>query len=156
MIGFLRKRVELGRKGALVLACVVVAACSQDVRRHGYVPPPEDLAKIEVGKSTRDSVVETVGAPSSVDLRDDRGFYYIQTTTRKYGARAQSAVGHRLVVINFDARGVVSNVQEIELEGDKIVSFERRVTDAGANNNTFLRQLLGNLTNFSPGAATGS
>lgn len=139
----------------LMLATVIVAACSKDVRRHGYVPPAEDLAKVEVGKSTRDSVIETVGLPTSEGILDRSGFYYVSTSKRKYGFRAQETVAAELVVISFDSQDRVTNVERYETDGKKIVSIERRVTDSGANNNTFLRQLIGNLTNFSPAVATG-
>lgn len=139
----------------LLSVTVLLSACSKDVRRHGYVPPPSDLEKVEVGVSTRDSVVETIGAPTSEGILDKSGFYYVSTTKRKYGFRAQETVRAELVLISFDARDRVSNVERYVTDGKKIVSIERRITDSGANNNTFLRQLLGNLTNFSPAVATG-
>ncbi len=154
MFGYPRGRIAVLRSLAAAAILLVVASCSQDTRKHGYVPPPEDLAQIKVGVSTRDTVIETIGAPSSSGILNEGGFYYVATHTRKYGARAQRIVSRDLVAISFDSRGVVSGVQRFSLEDGRAVPIERRVTDTGADNQTFLRQLVGNLSNFNPGLAT--
>lgn len=154
MIGFPRGRMAVWRILGALSVVLVVAACSSAIRKHGYVPPPEDLAQVQVGVSTRDSVIETIGAPSSSGILNKGGFYYVATYTRKYGARAQRIVSRDLVAISFDSRDVVSGVQRFDLSDGKAVVLERRITDSGADNQTFLRQLVGNLTNFNPALAT--
>lgn len=140
-------------RGILCAAVMVsLSACVAEFRNHGYVPAEEDLAEIKVGVDNRDSVVESVGAPSSSGVLDTSGYYYVSTRMRHYGMRAPQIVDRSLVAISFDTRGVVSNVERYSLQDGRAIPLERRVTDSGVANKTFLRQLVGNLTNFSPGS----
>lgn len=127
-----------------------VAACSAIYRNHGYVPTQEELAEIKVGVDTRDSVAETIGAPSSSGILTDGGYYYVATRMRHYGPRQPEIVSRELVAISFTSSGVVSNIESYGLEDGQIVAFERRVTSSSVEDKTFLRQLLGNLGRFNP------
>lgn len=149
-----RQRGSVWRGACFSLALMALAACASDVRRHGYVPPPDELAKIQVGVTSRDKVVETIGAPTSSGVLNEGGFYYVSTQVKEYGFRAEKIVGRQLVAISFDGRGIVSGVERYDLEDGIAVPIDRRITDSGANNQTFLRQLLGNLTNFNAGSFT--
>lgn len=136
----------------LVGAGVAVAGCTAQYRNHGYVPTEEDLAEVVVGVDTRDSVSESIGAPSSSGVLDESGYYYIATRLRHYGASQPKPVSRELVVISFDRSGVVSGVERFGLEDGQVIPLERRVTSSGIQDSTFLRQLLGSIGNISPGA----
>ncbi len=149
-------RLKPASKTLVLAACLAVAgACSPIFKNHGYVPPPEDLAKIKVGVDTRDSVVETIGAPSSSGLVRDSGFYYVTSRIRHYGPKRPEVVSRELVAISFDQRGVVRNVERFGLEDGYVIVLDRRVTDSSVENKGFLRQLLGNIGNFNPANIPG-
>lgn len=142
-----------GRCLVLALPLVVcLSACTAQYKNHGYIPLPEDLEKISVGKDTRDTVKETVGVPSSGGLLNDSGYFYVRSRMRTFGAMAPKVVDRQVVAVSFDSRGVVSNVERFGLERGRIVTLQRRVTSAGVTDNTFLRQLLGNIGRASPAA----
>lgn len=142
---------------AAVLGIVLLsgAACVSTFRDHGYVPTEEDLAEIVVGVDTRDSVIETVGTPGASGVLNDSGFYYVATRFRHYGPTAPKPVSRELVAISFDTAGVVQGVERYGLQDGRVIPLERRVTDAGVADTTFLRQLLGNLGRIGPGAIIG-
>jgi len=121
-----------------------------EYRNHGYIPVPEDLAEISVGRDTRETVAETVGTPSSSGVLDASGYYYVATRMRHYGLLGPQIVDRELLAISFDRRGVVSNIERFGLEAGRAIPLERRITDSSVESRTFLRQLLGNLTNFNP------
>ncbi|MCB1339763.1 MAG: outer membrane protein assembly factor BamE [Pseudooceanicola sp.] len=144
----------LGRLGRLALAgglVLAMTACVATYRNHGYVPPEEELAKIQVGRDTRESVAETIGTPGASGVLNTGGYYYIESRVRHYGARAPQTISRELVAISFDSRGRVSNIERFGLERGRVIPLERRITDSGASDRSFLRQLLSNLGNFSPG-----
>lgn len=148
-------------KRVIRIACAAalglsLSACSAIYRNHGYVPPAEDLAKVSVGVDTRDSVIETIGAPSSSGVLQDSGFYYVQTRFRHYGPRAPEIVSRELVAISFNPSGTVRNIERFGLEQGRVVTLQRRVTESSLEDKTFLRQLLGNLGNFNPASALPS
>lgn len=129
-----------------------MAGCTAQYRNHGYVPTEEDLAEVVVGVDTRDSVAESIGAPSSSGVLDESGYYYVATRLRHYGASQPKPVSRELVAISFDRSGVVSGVERFGLEDGQVIPLERRVTSSGIQDSTFLRQLLGSIGNISPGA----
>jgi outer membrane protein assembly factor BamE (lipoprotein component of BamABCDE complex) len=129
-------------------AMTALVACTAQFRNHGYVPLEDDLANIVVGIDTRDSVAETVGAPSTGGILDNSGYYYVRTRVRHYAYQAPKVIDREVVAITFDKRGVVNNIERYGLEDGKVVPLERRVTDASVANLSFLRQLLGSLGKF--------
>ncbi|MCE8509015.1 outer membrane protein assembly factor BamE [Ruegeria pomeroyi] len=135
---------------AIGLTVGALTACTAIYRNHGYVPTAEELAAIQVGVDTRDSVVEAVGTPSSSGLLNESGYYYVATRMRHYGARAPQVVSRELVAISFDQRGVVRNIERYGLEDGRVIPLERRVTSSSVEDKTFIRQLLGNLGSFNP------
>jgi len=130
---------------------VVVAGCTSVYRNHGYMPIEEDLAKIRLGVDTRESVVEAIGSPGASGVLNEGGFYYVATTFRHSGVREPRPVSRELLAISFDARGIARNIERYGLEDGRVIPLERRVTDSGASNSTFIRQLLGNLGRIGPG-----
>ena len=136
--------------GAAMLA---IAGCTAVYRNHGYVPPEDQLDAIAVGKDTRDSVLDTVGPPTSSGVLKESGFYYVASQMRHYGPLEPKVMSREVVAINFDSRGVVSGVERYSLEDGKVIPLQRRVTSSSIEDKTFLRQLLGNLGRFNPGTA---
>lgn len=150
-------RLKPASKTLVFSACLgVVAACSPIFRDHGYIPPPEDLAEIKVGVDTRESVIESIGAPSSSGVVRDSGFYYVSSRIRHYGPRKPEVVERELLAISFDQRGVVRNIERFGLEDGNVITLERRVTESSIESNGFLRQLLGNIGNFNPANIPGA
>ncbi|WP_146345226.1 outer membrane protein assembly factor BamE [Phaeobacter marinintestinus] len=155
MLSTINKLKPALRIGLIGMAAVSLSACVALYRNHGYVPNDEDLAEIQVGVDTRDSVTEAVGTPGSAGVLRDSGFYYVSTRMRHYGATAPKVVSRELVAISFNQSGVVQNIERFGLEDGRVVPLSRRVTSSSVESNTFLRQLMGNLGNFNPGDALG-
>lgn len=137
----------------LGLMMVVIAACSPVFRNHGYVPNDDELAQIEVGKDTRETLAPLIGRPSAAALLNDHGWYYVQSRWKHSGARPPKEIDRQVVAITFTEEGVVENVERFGLEGGKVVALSRRVTTSNIKGVSFLRQLLGSLGNFRGGEA---
>mgnify|MGYP006172747641 CR=1 FL=1 len=139
----IRRRVPLWlAAGVLVLG---VAACAPIYRDHGYVPTQEELAAVEVGKDTRETVAEKVGRPSTSGLLNDVGWFYVQSRWKHYGAKAPQEIDRQVVSITFTDAGVVQNVERFGLEDGQVVTLSRRITDTNIKGVSFIRQIMGNL-----------
>lgn len=137
---------------ACAIAALALAGCSAIYKKHGYVPTEEQLAEVVVGVDTKDSVAETIGAPTASGVLNDGGYYYVSTLMRTRGAGATKPVSRSLVAISFNSRDVVSGIERYSLEDGRVIPLERRVTSSSVEDKTFIRQLLGNLGNFNPGS----
>ncbi len=141
MIGIFTRRV-----GVMLALCVLVlTACSPIVRNHGYVPSDEDLSLITVGVDTRETVAQSIGAPSAGGVMNGSGFYYVRSRWETRGFSAPDEADRQVVAVTFDEDGVVENIERFGLERGRVIALSRRVTDNSIRNISFIRQLLGNV-----------
>jgi outer membrane protein assembly factor BamE (lipoprotein component of BamABCDE complex) len=133
----------------------VAAACSAVYRNHGYVPSDDELALVEVGKDTRETVAEKIGKPSAQGLLNDVGWFYVQSRFRHYGPLEPQEVERQVVAVNFTEAGVVSNIGRYGLQDGRVFEISRRVTETNIRGVTFISQLLGNLGRVSAGDLLG-
>ncbi len=139
-----RKRGRFGA-GFAGLALLALVACAPVFRNHGYVPAPDELALIEVGVDTRETVAEKVGRPSTSGLLNDVGWFYVQSRYKNLGYREPQEVDRQVLAITFAESGVVENVSTYGLEDGQVVEISRRVTESNIKGIGFIRQLLGSL-----------
>lgn len=134
--------------GALILT---LAACSPMMRFHGYAPSDEELAQIEVGQDTRETVAQRVGQPGMGGVMAGSDWFYVQSDWEHRQWRAPEEVDRQVVAISFDSRDRVSNIERFGLEDGEVVSLSRRVTESGPRPSV-LSQVLRVLGQFSTSA----
>ncbi len=145
----------LGR-AILLFGLLTLSACGATYRNHGYLPPPEDLSQIEVGRDTRDTVSAAVGRPGTAGITDDSGWYYVRSRWRDFAWRAPVEIDRRVLAISFAPSGTVSNIEEFGLERGRVVRLSRRVTTDNTQGVGFLRQAFGNLGRIDAESLFGS
>lgn len=130
----------------LVLALpLFAAACTATYRNHGYIPPEDQLALVEVGRTNQAELEALVGRPSAAGVLTGGAWYYVGSRWQYFGAREPREIDRQVVAISFTETGTVSNVERFGLEQGQIVTLSRRVTDGGVRSSGLLRQLLGNI-----------
>ncbi|MFO1203964.1 MAG: outer membrane protein assembly factor BamE [Tabrizicola sp.] len=135
---------QASRKQCLMLVMVAsVAACSPVYRNHGYVPSEEELAQVEVGKDTRETVGQKIGRPSTQGLLNDVGWFYVQSRYKHFGPRAPQEVERQVLAVTFNDAGVVENIARYGLEDGRVVQISRRVTETNVKGLSFIQQILG-------------
>lgn len=139
------------RRAVVLVALLALAACTAIYRNHGYIPRDQDLEKVVVGESTTETVARDVGRPSSTGLLTGGAWYYVGSRFRHYGARAPKEVDRQVVAISFNDEGVVENVERFGIERGEVIVISRRVTESNIKGVGILRQILGNIGNFTAG-----
>jgi outer membrane protein assembly factor BamE (lipoprotein component of BamABCDE complex) len=143
---------QVSRKGCLTLALVAsVAACSPVFRNHGYVPTEQELALIEVGTDTRETVGQKIGRPTTSGLLNDVGWFYVQSRYKHFGPRAPQEVERQVLAVTFSESGTVENVARYGLEDGKVVQISRRVTETNVKGLSFIQQILGSFGRLQAG-----
>lgn len=133
------------------VATIGLVACAPVYRNHGYVPPELDLEQVIVGETTKDMLPTLIGRPSAQGLLTGSGWYYVGSRWRHFGARPPREENREVVAISFSDKDVVSNVERFGLERGNVVTLSRRVTEGGLTQISLIRQLMGNLGNFTAG-----
>ncbi|MEJ6402224.1 outer membrane protein assembly factor BamE [Yoonia sp. 2307UL14-13] len=143
------------RATALTLVLAMSAGCTPMNRFHGFTPTDAELASVQVGQSTRESVIESFGPPTTNAVFENDALFYVSSQFRHFGALAPEEVSREILAISFTPEGVVRNIERFTLEDGRVVSLDRRVTDDGINDVTVLSQLLGSLGRIDAGTLLG-
>ncbi len=147
---------SMGIRGlALVATLGLAVACAPVVRNHGFIPPNDELAQVQIGVDTRETVLETLGPPSTGGVLDGSAIYYVASTFEQRGALAPEEVSRVVLAVSFAANGTVSNIERFGLEDGRVIALSRRVTETGVRDGTFVRQLLGSLGRVNAGDLLG-
>lgn len=136
---------------ALFMAVGLLVGCAPQPRFHGFAPTEAQLAEIQVGRDTRETVAARIGQPGTSGLMSGSGWYFVQSDWLHQGWRAPVEVDRQVVAISFDANDRVSNIERFGIERGQVVVLSRRVTDSGPTGGTLLRRLFGNLGRIAPG-----
>jgi outer membrane protein assembly factor BamE (lipoprotein component of BamABCDE complex) len=133
---------------ALILCTLVATGCAPTTQVHGYMPPPEDIARVRPGFDDIGSVEETLGRPSSSGVLRDTAWYYVQSRVENLTYHAPRVVDRTVLAVNFDQRGVVRGIERYGLEDGRIVNLTTRTTETGGREMGVLEQLFGNVLNL--------
>jgi outer membrane protein assembly factor BamE (lipoprotein component of BamABCDE complex) len=134
----------LRRSSCTLVMVAAMVACTPVIRNHGYVPAETDLAQVQVGVDTRDTVKEKIGRPSTSGLLNDEGWYYVQSQYRLVGPREPKEIDRKVLAVTFNEAGVVENIALFGLEDGRVVEISRRVTETNIKGVSLIGQLLGN------------
>ena len=121
----------LGRWLVLGALALMLAACSPIMRYHGYAPTEDDLAQIQIGHDTRETVAQKIGRPGMGGGMEGSGWFYVQSDWAHRNWRAPEEVDRQVVAITFDSRDRVANIERFGLADGEVVTISRRITDAG-------------------------
>lgn len=126
-----------------------LAACEEQVHVRGNLPDARTLAEIKVGKSTRSQVESVLGTPSSVATFDNEVWYYIGGRVKTVSFFTPELLERKVIVVRFDKRGVVRDLNQFDASDGKDVQIVARETPTKGKELTVLRQLIGNVGRFS-------
>ncbi|MCG3266329.1 outer membrane protein assembly factor BamE [Yoonia sp. I 8.24] len=143
------------RIAGVVLVLAATSACSKIDKFHGYAPSPEDLTEVTLGQTTRADVIARFGPPMSEGVIANNAVYYASSQFVHYGAFAPKEVDRQVVAIRFDENNVTQDVARYTLQDGQVVSLDRRVTDDGIQDITFIGQMLGSLGRIDAGTFLG-
>jgi len=149
---------------AVLMAAPVLAGCAYlpplpdrprqvfttPIVNRGHAVPDDQLQQITAGVSTRADVQALLGSPSHSGTFTDDVWYYISGVTQQRPARSLALRSQRVVVVNFDNRGVVTGVRQIGDAEMPSVNFVDRETPTPGNERSLLQALFGNVGRVGP------
>ena len=138
MIGRLKKILS-------VALLFVILGCSEQYRKHGYIPSEEELSSVSVSQDDKNTVIKKLGTPSIGGILNDGNIYFVQSKVLKNSIRASKPVDRQVLVLSFDDKGKLDNIQKFGIEKGKIVILDYHTTPSGLKNMSFLFRLFQNV-----------
>ncbi|HEY0523267.1 MAG TPA: outer membrane protein assembly factor BamE [Stellaceae bacterium] len=136
---------------AAVAAALLLAGCSTTVDQRGNLPDEAKLELIRPGVTSKDTVSQLLGTPSSVSTFDSKTWYYISDRTEQFAFFKPKLLDQQVVAVSFDENGVVQDVTHRGMEDRREVSMSTRVTPTPGRELGLMEQLVGNLGRFNAG-----
>jgi outer membrane protein assembly factor BamE (lipoprotein component of BamABCDE complex) len=149
-------RYTVFRSFVFVAALATLAGCGFPVNDRGNLPKTDLLAQIKPGVTDKNSVKALLGTPSSIAAFDGDTWYYISKEERQIAFLKPEVMNQQVYVIQFDNKGIVSEVSHKGLDDAHAMTPNPDATPAPGREYTFLEQLIGNFGKFSGGSGGGN
>jgi len=131
---------------SLLLLPLVSGCATIDIR--GHEVDPDVLAKIEVGKTTKEQVSKLLGTPSSVSTFGNNTWYYMSEETQRRAFFSPSILKSNITRIEFNAENRVQSLDSVTEKDMQIVSHVTRQEPTAGHSFGVLEQLFGNIGRF--------
>ncbi len=144
-----RRRKQLrGAALFVIVAMFGVTACEEQVNVRGNVPHSADIAKIRKGFHKKSDIENLLGSPSSVATFKKETWYYIGGRVKTLSFFKPEFLDRKVVIIKFNAAGVVDTVETRDVPTDKDIKLVERETPTKGRELTIIQQLIGNVGRF--------
>ena len=130
----------------LLSAAALLTACEPTIANRGNILDPDKLAEIKVGTSTREDVATKLGTPTQISTFDDKIWYYVGRQTQQYSFLDPEVLKQKAVEIRFNEDGAVTSVKDLDLAEAQDIHPVDRTTPTYGHDDTFIQQLIGNLS----------
>ena len=127
----------------VILLTSVLLACTTNIKNHGYIPSKSDLETLVIGKDTKQSIAKKIGLPATAGL--EGAYYYVRSTFNAPGFKSAQLVDRTVVVLSFDQRSKLKNIETFNVDNGNFVRLDYRVTETGLDNKNILQQIIGSI-----------
>ena len=119
-------------------------SCTTNIKNHGYIPSKSDLDTLVIGKDNKESVSKKIGLPATAGL--EGSFYYVRSTFNAPGFRSAQLIDRTVVLLSFDKRNFLRNIETFSVDKKSVVRLDYRVTETGLENKNILQQIIGSIS----------
>ena len=127
----------------VILLTSILLSCTANLKNHGYIPSKADLETLVIGKDTKQSVAKKIGLPATAGL--EGAYYYVRSTFNAPGFKSAQLVDRTVVVLSFDQRSKLKNIETFNVDNGNFVRLDYRVTETGLDNKNILQQIIGSI-----------
>lgn len=136
------------------LAVITTAACTPSQTTRGNFLEERQINDVKVGEHSRYDILQYMGSPTSTAPFNENKWYYIGQKTEKRGILDDEVLEEKIVVVEFDNKGIVSKVELLDSNREDIPVNKNKTATAG-HEVTIIQQMLGNLGKFNPPSTAG-
>ena len=129
------------------VALIALGACTPTKNVRGNLLQDYQVSAVQAGVDTQSDVLRKLGSPTTKAPFDEKVWYYLGQETEKRGILDPEVKNERIVVVSFDEKGTVANIQNVDPKRND-VPYVREKTPTSGQELTFMQQLLGNMGRF--------
>ena len=129
----------------LLCGLLTLGACGERVSSHGHAIDAFELEQIELGESTRQDILLTLGKPSFEGAFQSGKIYYVAQNMRQPAGGAKTTTTRELFIFTFDDKDILQIIEiKDESKGLPIATLDAKTPTPG---NTFgvIEQIFANI-----------
>jgi outer membrane protein assembly factor BamE (lipoprotein component of BamABCDE complex) len=126
-----------------------LGGCAKTVNQRGYLFDEEVVEEIRAGIDNRSSVTAALGTPSMTATFDEETWYYVSQTKESVAFFKPETTDQFILVVTFNDRGDVSDINQLGLEDTNEISFVEDKTPTRGKELGFFEQIFSNIGRFS-------
>ena len=138
------KKLIFLRNSIVIVLVSLVVSCTTNIKNHGYIPSGSELETLVIGRDDKQSVSKKIGLPATGGL--EGSYYYIKSTFNAPGFKSAQLVDRTVVVLSFDLRDKLKNIETFNVDNGTIVRLDYRVTESGLDDKNIIQQILGSIS----------
>ncbi len=140
----------LTRKGLGALCCglfcfVLLGGCGERISEHGHTITQVELNTIEIGKSRKPDVVETLGQPSFEGAFNSQTLYYVSQVMEAPVAGINTTKARTIYTFTFDNNNILQSIHLTDKESGMIVAHIDEKTPTPGDTYGVIEQIFSNV-----------
>ncbi len=121
----------------------------------GITVSQHDLEELTPGISSEADAQALLGPPTTVEQFDPNNWIYVSQITKMRIAATEGVKQQHVVVLTFDANGILQKVTQKGLDDGVRVAMDPRTTPVPGGKAGFFQQLIGGVGSYNPGILGG-
>lgn len=131
---------------AALLFGLGLGGCAETLDTHGQVLQPSALAKLEVGKTTKEEARQLLGSPSLTGTMNRDRWIYVSSVVGKGAFNPHDLKSRRVLTLDFDpTTGQLAALTERTEQDGRAISPDDDATATQGQTLGIVDQLIGNL-----------
>ncbi len=130
---------------ALTLIAIILSACAPMIDTHGDSLDADNLASLEIGKTSYLEVKKIFGSPSAKTVLDAENWIYIHSQQERVAFFKPKETKRTLVLFKFDRDGILQDIETKTLADGRHIMIDPQTTTIRENSLTILDQMIGNV-----------
>ena len=116
------------------------------VENHGQIYSKNlDLNELQIGKTTKNEIVELLGSPSTTSNFDnEQSWIYISSEFKKFVFLDGSNTDQKILILSF-TQNTLKNKEILSKNDINSIQYEETITDSRGKKVTWIRQFFTNL-----------
>lgn len=135
---------------ALIAGSLATTACTPVTATRGNLVEDSRLNELIPGVTTKNNVARVLGTPTTISTFDENTWYYVGEKTEQLGLAKTEVKKRRVIIVSFDEKGYLKQVEEKNAQDGKEIDPVDRTTPTAGREFTIYEQLIGNVGKFNP------
>lgn len=129
----------------LIVACLLISACSGIKRNNGYLPVQDSVDQLKVNVTSLSSAKSELGEPALILGKKEPIFIYSSQVTNRVLFFEPKVISRDVLVLYFNNKKKLRKLKKFSLEDGKSFDLNTDATDLNSEERSLIASLFSNV-----------